>query len=149
MHIPDQNPLVAKVDGTHGVEDGKTRTAAANTVPPQTGLQNSPAIDGWGSLPWGGLPGYLTDLQSRASAHTDASPVGPFESTWPGTGDKQSSWHAHSQDPPKTKEEGTQGAADERSRTPVTSMKHLQTGPQDPLAIDWGDASQGEGSLDT
>ena len=128
MHIPDLHPLAAKVDGIPPVEQERTSSAAAVTVP-QTGLQDSPAFGGWGSLPWGGLPGFMTDVQSNTSPCL----VGPAESTWPKAGDKRSAWHARCQDHPKSKEEGLQGQADEEPRTQVTTLR-----PWDPPAIEGG-----------
>ena len=90
MHTPSQDSPMAMVEGTHGAEDEMTKTPATdahpppgriNMGPPQKEPQDSPAIEGWGMLPWGGLPGYMTNQQSRTSAHTN-----PRRGEWPQTG---------------------------------------------------------------
>ena len=69
MHIPDLHPLAAKVEGLPLEEEERVSSAAALMVP-QMGLQDPPASGGRGSLPWGGLPGFMT------GAHSNTSPEG-------------------------------------------------------------------------
>ena len=82
------------VEGTCGAKDDLTETPATdahpypgrvNMGPPPKAPQNSPApSDGWGVLPWGGLPGFMTQQQGGTAAHTnprreDMPPAGSNE----------------------------------------------------------------------
>ena len=74
MHIPDLRPLAAKVGGLPLEEEDRVSSAQA-LMGPQTGLQDPPASGGWGSLPWGGLPGFMTGAHRNTSQKGQPRPA--------------------------------------------------------------------------
>ena len=59
MHTPGLAPLIVNAEGLSLVEEDRVTSAQA-LMDPETGLQDPPPSGGWGRLPWGGLPGFMT-----------------------------------------------------------------------------------------